>query len=228
MIHKTVYITNYIISFTSKAQSRGRGSGRWTPSWRRWSWRDPRWGASPACRGCCRTCWEDRFYTPPPPGRDFWDSKCARIETNTFIHHPLWVVVVVYKIVLPTCVCAGTARRRSTGTSRAARPAARRRAGGRGASPPPRSRSRGRSGGWRPSTRPWCCLHTCHILLPSEIDLGLCLQAQGGNTYFTELAERVEYGNYGLGSRPGRRRGAAPTSRPASGAAPGHAQFEIV
>ena len=42
-------------------------------------------------------------------------------------------------------------------------------------------------------------LHTRHILHPSEIDLGLCLvvlQAQKGNTYFTELAERVEYGNY--------------------------------
>ena len=28
----------------------------------------------------------------------------------------------------------------------------------------------------------------------------LCLQAQEGNIYFTELAERVEYGNYGPGS----------------------------
>ena len=28
---------------------------------------------------------------------------------------------------------------------------------------------------------------------------GLILQAQKGNTYFTELAERVEYGNYGWG-----------------------------
>ena len=38
--------------------------------------------------------------------------------------------------------------------------------------------------------------HTCHILPPSEIDLGcvwLCLQAQEGNIYFTELAERVEH-----------------------------------
>ena len=44
-------------------------------------------------------------------------------------------------------------------------------------------------------------IHTCHILPPSEIDLGLCslfLQAQKGNTYFTELAARVEYGNYVL------------------------------
>ena len=24
----------------------------------------------------------------------------------------------------------------------------------------------------------------------------MCLQAQEGNTYFTELAERLEYGNY--------------------------------
>ena len=38
--------------------------------------------------------------------------------------------------------------------------------------------------------------HTCRILPPSEIDLGLCLQAQEGNIYFTELAERVEYDNY--------------------------------
>ena len=41
--------------------------------------------------------------------------------------------------------------------------------------------------------------HTCHILPPSEIDLGLSLlflQAQEGNIYFAELAERVEYGNY--------------------------------
>ena len=37
-------------------------------------------------------------------------------------------------------------------------------------------------------------IHTCHILPRSEIDLGLCLavlQAQEGNMYFTELAERV-------------------------------------
>ena len=42
-------------------------------------------------------------------------------------------------------------------------------------------------------------IHTCHNLPPSEIDLGLrlaVLQAQEGDTYFTELAERVEYGNY--------------------------------
>ena len=41
--------------------------------------------------------------------------------------------------------------------------------------------------------------HTCHILPPSAIDLGLCLavlQAQEGNIYFTESAGRVEYGNY--------------------------------
>ena len=43
------------------------------------------------------------------------------------------------------------------------------------------------------------CYHTCHILPPSEIPWRLflaVLQAQKGNTYFTELAERVEYGNY--------------------------------
>ena len=42
--------------------------------------------------------------------------------------------------------------------------------------------------------------HTCHILPPSEIDLGLfwlILQTWKGNVYFTELAERVEYGKYG-------------------------------
>ena len=39
----------------------------------------------------------------------------------------------------------------------------------------------------------------CHILPPSEIPWRLfltVLQAQKGSTYFTELAERVEYGNY--------------------------------
>ena len=44
---------------------------------------------------------------------------------------------------------------------------------------------------------------TRHILPPSEIDLGLflaVLQAQEGTIYFTELAERVEYGNYVYGS----------------------------
>ena len=42
-------------------------------------------------------------------------------------------------------------------------------------------------------------IHSRHILPPSEIDGGcfwLRLQAQEGNIYFTELAERVEYGNY--------------------------------
>ena len=33
--------------------------------------------------------WEERFYTPsPPPGSDFRDCKCARIETTASIHHP--------------------------------------------------------------------------------------------------------------------------------------------
>ena len=45
--------------------------------------------------------WEERFYTPPPLGSDFRDCKCARIETTTSIHHPIWVVVVVYCIGLP-------------------------------------------------------------------------------------------------------------------------------
>ena len=53
--------------------------------------------------------WEERVYTPLPPGNNFWDCKCARIETKASVHHPIWVVVVVgvvvgvvvYKIVLP-------------------------------------------------------------------------------------------------------------------------------
>ena len=32
--------------------------------------------------------WEDRFYTPPPPGGNFWDCDCARIETTASIHQP--------------------------------------------------------------------------------------------------------------------------------------------
>ena len=43
--------------------------------------------------------------------------------------------------------------------------------------------------------------NTCHNLPPSEIDGGLFLQAQKGDTYFTELAERVEYGKY-VGGAP--------------------------
>ena len=46
----------------------------------------------------------ERFCSPPPPGSNFRDCKCARIETTTSIRHPLWavVVVVMYKIALPT------------------------------------------------------------------------------------------------------------------------------
>ena len=44
--------------------------------------------------------WEERFYARPPPGSNFRDCKCARIETKASIHHPLWVVMVVYKIVI--------------------------------------------------------------------------------------------------------------------------------
>ena len=44
--------------------------------------------------------WEEIFYTPPPPGRDFWDCDCTRIETEASIHHPLWVVVVVVVVVV--------------------------------------------------------------------------------------------------------------------------------
>ena len=46
--------------------------------------------------------------------------------------------------------------------------------------------------------------HTCHILPPSEIPWRLflaALQAQKGNIYFTELAERVEYCNYACVAR---------------------------
>ena len=48
-------------------------------------------------------------------------------------------------------------------------------------------------------------LHTpCHILPPSKIPWGLflaVLQAQKRNIYFTELAERAEYGKYGIPMR---------------------------
>ena len=46
-------------------------------------------------------CWEERFYIPPPPGSDFGDCDCTRIDTKASIYHPLWVVVVVYRIGLP-------------------------------------------------------------------------------------------------------------------------------
>ena len=52
-------------------------------------------------------------------------------------------------------------------------------------------------------------LHNRQILPLSEIDLGcfgLILQTWKGNIYFTELAERVEYGKYGLVSGGGGRR----------------------
>ena len=32
--------------------------------------------------------WEERFYIPPPPGSNFRDYKCARIETKASVHHP--------------------------------------------------------------------------------------------------------------------------------------------
>ena len=44
--------------------------------------------------------WEERFHAPPPPGSNFRDCKCARIEAKASVHHPLWVVVV-YEIDLP-------------------------------------------------------------------------------------------------------------------------------
>ena len=48
-------------------------------------------------RSAATRSWEERFYTPPPPGSDFWDCDC-----------PLWVMVV-YGIGLP----------RSTSTAKA-------------------------------------------------------------------------------------------------------------
>ena len=56
----------------------------------------------------------------------------------------------------------------------------------------------------------WGGVRTCHILPPSEVDLGLCLAAfagSEGNIYFTELAGRVEYGNYGVPCGPRLSRG---------------------
>ena len=53
--------------------------------------------------------WEERFYTPPPPGNHFRDCKRARIKTEASVHHSLWVVVVVvvvYKIALPSATPA--------------------------------------------------------------------------------------------------------------------------
>ena len=47
------------------------------------------------CRN--RDC-EYWFYTPPPPGSNFRDCKCARIEPTASVHHPLWVV---HRISLP-------------------------------------------------------------------------------------------------------------------------------
>ena len=46
--------------------------------------------------------WEGTVYTPPPPGSDFRDCDCARIETKASIHHPLWLVVVS-RIGFPKC-----------------------------------------------------------------------------------------------------------------------------
>ena len=40
---------------------------------------------------------KERFYTPPPPGSNFRDCKRVGIETKAYIHHPLWVVVVVVR-----------------------------------------------------------------------------------------------------------------------------------
>ena len=64
--------------------------------------------------------WEDRFYTPSPPGSDSWDCDCARIEAKVSVHHHLWVVVVVvvYRIGLPTpaipCAAQGAVDRDPT------------------------------------------------------------------------------------------------------------------
>ena len=45
--------------------------------------------------------WEEIFYTPSPLGINFKDCECVRIDTTTSIHHLHWVVVVVYKMVIP-------------------------------------------------------------------------------------------------------------------------------
>ena len=59
--------------------------------------------AGPARLKVGSNSWEERFYTPPPPGSNFRDCKGARVEAKASIHHPLWmvVVVVVYYIALP-------------------------------------------------------------------------------------------------------------------------------
>ena len=38
---------------------------------------------------CLPLVGRDRFYTPPPPGSNLRDCKCARIETKASIHNPL-------------------------------------------------------------------------------------------------------------------------------------------
>ena len=48
----------------------------------------------------CFWSWEERFYTPPPPGNEFRDCDCARIETKASIHHPLGVVLRVVVVVV--------------------------------------------------------------------------------------------------------------------------------
>ena len=69
--------------------------------------------------------WEERFYTPPPPGNHFRDCKCARIETEASIHHPLLAVVLVYRIDLPKRAERGGTRRSALLHTVAARRAAR-------------------------------------------------------------------------------------------------------
>ena len=75
------------------------------PPTARWGSQVPRWICAARRPIACREhgveatrrvhYWEEKLYTPPPPGSDSRHRDCTRIETTTSIHHPLWVVVVV-------------------------------------------------------------------------------------------------------------------------------------
>ena len=93
-----IHTAGLLTSLLGSTESRSPASGPWESS--RTSSSSPRPGlAGERIWLNYKTLhnWEDRFYTPPPPGSDFWDCKCARMETTTSAHHPLWVVVV-YRI----------------------------------------------------------------------------------------------------------------------------------
>ena len=53
--------------------------------------RPPPW--TPTTAAARPNTWKERFHTQPPPGSNFSDCKCARIETKAYIHHPLWVAM---------------------------------------------------------------------------------------------------------------------------------------